>query len=330
MATVLVALTRSLLDASAAAGLDAQAISTAAALGPHDLDDVDARIPLETHARVWDAIAATGGDIGLALGAHIGTRTLGVVGYAMQRASTVAEALICMQRFRPVVFEDAVPGLRFEAGLAVLSNTLPPRFAQMRHPAEAQLAGSLAVLRAYAGERVVPARVCFQHPRPADTAAHDRLFGCAITFDAPATELAFDAAILARPLPDSDPDLHRYLVTRASELLDEVGEPTWRNRAQRAIADRLAQGEPSLDDIARALATSGRTLHRRLKDEQTSFAEVLENLRHTTALVLLRDRALAVYQVAHLLGYSENAAFTRAFRRWTGETPEGWRERERQ
>lgn len=327
MATVLVALTRSLLDAAAAAGLDPAAISTAAALGPHELDDVDARIPLETHARVWEAIAATGGDIGLAIGERIGARTLGVVGYAMQRASTVAEALLCMQRFRPVVLEDAVPSLRFEAGLAVLCNTLPPRFAQLRHPAEAQLAGALAVLRAFAGDRIVPARVTFQHARPADTHRHGEVFGCAPAFDAPATELAFDATILARPLSDADPDLHRYLVMRASELLGEVGDATWRLRTQRAIADRLAQGEPSLDDIARALGTSGRTLHRRLRDEQTSFAEVLSDQRHRSALQLLRDPALAVYQVAHLLGYSENAAFTRAFRRWTGETPESWRDR---
>ena len=325
MATVLVALTRSLLDAAAAAGLDAAALAAAASVGPQELADVDARLPLETHARVWEAIAATGGDIGLAIGERIGARTLGVVGYAMQRASTVAEALLCMQRFRPVVLEDAVPSLRFEAGLAVLSNTLPPRFAKLRHPAEAQLAGSLAVLRAFAGERIVPGRVMFQHSPPESMQRHQEVFACTPTFDAPTTELAFDAAVLARPLSDADPDLHRYLVTRASELLGDVGEPTWRLRTQRAIADRLAQGEPSLDDIARALGTSGRTLHRRLRDEHTSFAEVLSDQRHHSALELLRDPALAVYQVAHLLGYSENAAFTRAFRRWTGETPESWR-----
>ena len=325
MATVLVALTRSLLDACAATGLDSVAIGAAAGLGPHELDDVDARIPLEAHARVWEAIAATGGDIGLAIGERIGARTLGVVGYAMQRASTVAEALHCMQRFRPVILEDAVPNVRFEAGLAILSNTLPPRFAQLRHPAEAQVAGSLAVLRALAGERLVPGRVTFQHGKPADTRRHDEVFGCVAAFDAPATELAFSAAILARPLADADPDLHRYLVARATELLAEVGDSTWRLRTRRAIADRLAQGEPSLDDIARALGTSSRTLHRRLRDEQTSFAEVLGDHRHERAMRLLRDPKLAVYQVAHLLGYSENAAFTRAFRRWTGETPESWR-----
>ena len=77
----------------------------------------------------------------------------------------------------------------------------------------------------------------------------------------------------------------------------------------------------------RAARVVARTLHRRLGDEQTSFAEVLADARHQRALQLLRDPGLAVYQVAHLLGYSENAAFTRAFRRWTGEAPESWRDR---
>jgi len=328
MATVLVALTRSLLDACTAIGIDADAVRSAAGVAASELEDVDARIPLEQHALIWDAIVATGGDVGLAVGEHIGARALGVVGYAAERANTVAEALLCIQRFRSVVLEEAVPDVRFDVGQAILSNTLPPRFAQMRHPCEAQLSGTLTILRSIAGLHFTPTRVAFQHPRPADTRRHEELFACPMTFDAVMTEFEFDASILMRPLADANPDLHRYLVARAAELLEGVGdETTWHRQTQRAVLERLAQGEPSLDDIARALATSARTLHRRLREEETSFADILDDCRHQRALQLLRDPKLAVYQIAHLLGYSENAAFTRAFRRWTGESPESWRRR---
>ena len=89
----------------------------------------------------------------------------------------------------------------------------------------------------------------------------------------------------------------------------------------------LAQGEARLITVAKQLAVSERTLHRRLAEEGTGFAELVEEARRERASILLEDRSLSASEVGFLLGYGEPAAFFRAFKRWTGQTPESWRKR---
>jgi AraC-like DNA-binding protein len=82
---------------------------------------------------------------------------------------------------------------------------------------------------------------------------------------------------------------------------------------------------PGRGVVARRLAVSDRTLHRRLAGEGTTFAALVDEARRERAQLLLEDRRLSCSEVAFLLGYAEPAAFFRAFRRWTGETPQAWR-----
>ena len=87
----------------------------------------------------------------------------------------------------------------------------------------------------------------------------------------------------------------------------------------------LTEAVPSLDAVAKALGVSARTLQRQLRDERTSFAAVLAQLRQELAPSLLRDGRLAVSEVAFLLGYEDPSAFRRAFRRWFGRSPRAFR-----
>jgi len=93
----------------------------------------------------------------------------------------------------------------------------------------------------------------------------------------------------------------------------------------RKIAERLSRGEPSQTDIARQMGMSERTLQRRLAAEESTFHDLLEDARRTIACSYLADRKLAAYEVSFLLGYSEPATFFRAFKRWTGKTPQQYR-----
>jgi AraC-like DNA-binding protein len=91
------------------------------------------------------------------------------------------------------------------------------------------------------------------------------------------------------------------------------------------LVDALEAGEPDVDAVADELAISGRTLQRRLRDEGTSFREVLATTRRDLAEALLATGVGSVTEIAHRLGFSETAAFSRAFRRWTGQSPATWR-----
>ncbi|WP_236518290.1 AraC family transcriptional regulator [Sandaracinus amylolyticus] len=326
-ATVLAALPATLLVTLARLGHDADAVRARAGIDASALGDPDARIPFAAHARLWEEIAALGGDVGLALGERLGTAALGVVGHAMSRAETVGDAWSVLERFRRLVLDDAVPRLRVEGDEAHLVQPLPARFARLRHPAECQAATTITTLRALVGARFDARHVAFQHAAPASIDAHRALFGTRdVVFGAAANELVIDASIRLRPNVRADPALRDYLVRRAGALEAELGEDDrLADRARREIAAALASGEPSADVLARTLGTSSRTLHRRLAAEGTSVAALLDETRRERALALVADPARSVGAIAFALGYRDATTFTRAFRRWTGVTPGAWR-----
>jgi AraC-like DNA-binding protein len=84
-------------------------------------------------------------------------------------------------------------------------------------------------------------------------------------------------------------------------------------------------GFRDLEEVAKRLGMSTRTLKRRLADQGTTFSHVLDELRRQRALLLLANRELSINEIAGRLGYTEAANFTRAFRRWTGRTPAAYR-----
>lgn len=98
-------------------------------------------------------------------------------------------------------------------------------------------------------------------------------------------------------------------------------KPSVRRDVERHIEPLLASGAVRIERVASAMGCSRQTLYRRLKGEGLTFEQVLDGLRHRHALKLMRDGKLAVKDVAYRLGFSDPAAFSRAFKRWTGQSP---------
>jgi AraC-like DNA-binding protein len=176
------------------------------------------------------------------------------------------------------------------------------------------------------GQSFSPLAVRFPHPATTRTAALERYFGAPVLHEEGETSIEMPTEILARPLPNADPVLGGYLRKQADLLVERVAGPRAVSReCARRIAERLGQGEPSQTSIAKQMGMSERTLQRRLQAEGTSFNELLDESRRTIAFSYLADRKLAAYEVSFLLGYAEPATFFRAFKRWTGQTPQQYR-----
>ncbi|MFZ6182486.1 AraC family transcriptional regulator ligand-binding domain-containing protein [Nannocystis pusilla] len=330
--SVLAAMTTQVLAAAESLGAEVPAIVREAGIDPALLTDPDARVPLEQHLKMWEILSRRGD--GLHIGARIGIAALGVIGYAMQHEATVGDALEWQQRVGAVLYPGLVPQLERRRDAAgdymVFVRAMVPAFARLREPIFAQAASIVAMMRALAGGAARPAFVALPLSRPGDPREVEAYFACPVAWEAPLLQLGFNAQLLAVPLPRADPQLFGYLARRAESmlLLEKMpDDASWADRARREIAAALAEGEPRLQAVAKRLAVSERTLHRRLLDEQTNFAGLVEEARHARALQLLADRSLSASEVAVLLGYAEPAAFFRAFKRWTGETPQGWRRR---
>jgi AraC-like DNA-binding protein len=97
-------------------------------------------------------------------------------------------------------------------------------------------------------------------------------------------------------------------------------------RVRRLLVEHLGQSVLTLDAAATALAVSRRTMTRRLAEEHASFRQILDDVQSDFARALLQDASLSIADIAFFLQYSEPAAFHRSFRRWTGLTPQAFRE----
>jgi len=161
------------------------------------------------------------------------------------------------------------------------------------------------------------------HAAPAYRAEYDRIFQMPVVFgsDRNALLMTGDSWLTLKP---SLPSRYVFgiLSARAEALLGELeGSNSARGRVEHALMLLLHTGEAGMDGIARKLGLSRQTLSRRLKAEGTTFEKVLDELRHNMALNYLSGKKVSVNETAYLVGFSEPAAFSRAFKRWTGTSP---------
>ena len=142
-------------------------------------------------------------------------------------------------------------------------------------------------------------------------------------FGADTDEFALNANARELPLIHADLYLNDLLLKYCeAALADRRGDTSQlRTRVENAISSLLPHGRVLVEDVARSLGMSERTLARKLSDEGLNFTEILQQLRRDLAVRYLDDRKLHVSKIAWLLGFNEVSAFTHTFKRWTGKTP---------
>lgn len=312
-----------ILKEAAEIGIDREALMRRAGLSGSVLQDPDRRIPMSKTAALWRALIAAAPDVplGLRMGAGRKLREAGLVGYVMRHSVTLRQAMERFARYARIVSEAQRAELRDEAEDTRLLLEGHPVLDAMRHPADARLAWTLSAAREMTGLAVAPVEACFPYGAPEDLVEQRRFFRCPLRFGERAA-LVFRRQDLDLAVVGSDEALGRYLERLAEDALRSLGsEGSFSDRLRRTIWADLPGGPPTLRRAAERLGMSMRTLQRRLAAEETSYAGALDAIRRDMAQRLLRERHLAVYEVAFLLGYSEPSAFVRAFRRWTGTTP---------
>ena len=156
---------------------------------------------------------------------------------------------------------------------------------------------------------------------PFETFAH-----VPIEFGAKEDAFYFASDTMELRLRESTVELAAELETMAAALIKKLSPRSQLlEEVEVAICEEILMGNARIEDVARRLAVTPRTLHRRLCAEQTTFRKLKENLLQTRAEELISDHGLSLKEATYLLGYSEPANFSRAFRRWTGSAPSVWR-----
>lgn len=296
-------------------------------LDPARLDQASVRVPVlqcaRLVARVWRAThnPALGYEFGLRLNlpAH------GSVAQGMMSQATFGETMAFGLRYGALRNPVVKLSLRVDGETAIVDarETLP--LGPLRRFAiDAVLIGLVRLGRQLSGAMRPQMELRFDCPEPAHYAGFRHRLP-PVRFNAGANELRIPAEYLQRPMHTRDAAA-ASVVARQCEaelaLTDDAADTAERVRGLLAEA---GGGHPDLVSIARRLHTSPRTLKRRLQREGWTFLQLLDEARRRDSLRLLADRVLGVAEVAQRLGYESPASFTRAFRKWTGQTPSAWR-----
>jgi AraC-like DNA-binding protein len=323
-----------IVTAARAVGVDPGPTLRRLDIDPERFDELETRIPAEREEALWDEMARLSGDpfFGLHAQRYLPAGHGDVLDYAVRSSPTLADAFEVLVRYNRLLHDAA----EFELHVGAERARLVQRFrgdpaGATRQVADYSLGALVTVCRQLVGDDDWrPLAIRFRHARPERSEEYRRFFGRMPDFDCEANEIVLSRAILGRPLASADPHLHRVMHRHAAALLAE--RPRLEGIADEvraALAPPRREGVPGIRGIAAAVGMNVRTLQRRLGQEGTSYQEVLEETRYALALRLLGERRMPVARIAAEVGFSEPSAFHRAFKRWTGLTPEAWRSRRR-
>jgi AraC-like DNA-binding protein len=294
-------------------------------LTPELIADPEERLSVRSQIALLDeaAIALKDDCIGFTLARDFDPREIGLLYYVMASSQTLGEALKRLARYSKVTNEALVFGYREGNWLVVsLNYSGVPRHSD-RHQIEFCMFAVLRLCRVLTAQNLVPQNFSIAHYRSGGTSEMTQFVRTKVEFGADRDEFALDVDARELPLIHADTYLNdlllNYCETALANRRDDVSQ--LRTRVENAISPLLPHGRVLVEDVARSLGMSERTLARKLSDEGLNFTEILQQLRRDLAVRYLDDRKLHVSKVAWLLGFHEVSAFTHAFKRWTGKTP---------
>lgn len=308
-----------------ARGIDLASLMAEAGLPRNALDDPANELPLHSAALLMELAAERDANpvFGLELAESFPPGATGLLGYVILHASTIRQALESLIRYSGLICQPSQIQIREKGGAAALSWSLPTG-KSVRRVQLASFINAILVLRLkrMVGRGWNPLAIEVEHSELPCPASLRRIFGPRITFNARENSILIDQCTMQQATRGADPQLFRVLQEMGEAKLQEMGrQPDLVARTARAITDTLSTHPPLLGHVAERMRTTPRTLQNRLAQHGTTFERVLRDTRRKLAERYLRETDLQLTEIAFLLGFSEQSAFTRAARTWFGRPP---------
>ncbi len=252
---------------------------------------------------------------------------LGPIGYAAISSPTLSAAVSNLIRYFPAHQGQSTLCIIPDRDVLWLSYRIDdPRIPDRRQDAELSLCMFRNIFRAALGSDWQPLEVRFEHDDPGDHGEHESVFGAPVRFSRRTNAFAFRRRDLDARMPDQDPYLFAIITPflesrcRLASCPEDFASVV-RNQIKLHLGDRL----PTVAEIAGILGLSNDGFHRMLRQHGLLFPDLLRAARQELALHYLNDSNLSLTEIAYDLGYSELSAFSRAFRSWTGMSPQRYR-----
>lgn len=305
-------------------GADPVATLAAVGLAPDALEWPDQRIAYAAMGALFEEAArrTACAHFGLLCGRTWRLAELGLVGEVVRHSATVGAGLRKLTVHQHLNSEGGAAflmrhGDTVDFGYAIYA----PGVAGASQIYDTMMAGGCNFMRDLCGAGWTPSEVLFPHDKPVDVNPHRHHFRAALRFNMEMCALRFPAYWLERAVTDADPARLRS----AEREAEAAGRGPLVQQVYRALRVLLLQGHASGDEVAAVLAMHRRTLNRRLKAQDVTFQEILDEVRYEVARELLADTRIAIDDIAATLGYASVSPFVRSFGRWSGTTPGRWR-----
>ena len=264
---------------------------------------------------------------GLRASEHWHPSHLGALGYAWLSSPNLQSALDRLVRYAALLGDRSSLSLsRDNVGVTLRFVSNRPASAVSNVMADVMLTLLLSLCRHNYGPTLPVLAVKLRRPAPAEREPWLRTFASTVHFGSPEDSITLPRATVDANLATANPDLLASLDAILARQLSEHGTQDWTTRCKVAVLNALAAGEPDETVIASQLALSPRSLQRKLSAEGTGFSALVRHTRHTLACDYLRNEERSLTEIAFLLGFSEPSAFSRAFKRWQGQSPSAFRQ----
>lgn len=300
-------------------------------LSPGAVEDRRAKMSVQQELRFYQNILALTGDpcVGLRLGETFPPQSYGLFGYALFSAETFRHALSIAQQFGRLTFSF----FSFSFGVAGSDGWFAMHSPPDLEPSllnfyyDRDMSAAKLDFEAILGCQLPLRCVQFPHDGMGHPTRYEQHFGCAVEFGCEDARLYFDARLLDEPLPQADPESSNHLKQQCQFLIGRLAAKGPLVDEVRMLILARPGYFPDIDFIAERMGISVSTLRRRLKNEGHSYRELVNDARFFLAREYLLETDLSLDEISRLLGYSDAANFSHAFRRWTDMAPSLWRER---
>lgn len=287
-------------------------------------------VPDTEYYAFLERIAAVDRNVGtlpLRVGAAMRCDDYGAFGLAWKSATDLLGSYRRAERYARVLTSVSTYEVEMaDAGAFMHLHRDGERRLGLRLSNEASIASVVSISRQAASKEFHPIAVYFKHPAPEIVAGHEAYFACPVHFASDRDALYVSNESLKTPNKLGDEAISKFFDTHLEADLSKLEDDSALDRrVQIQISQSLSEGGPPISDVARQLGMSGRTLQRKLSDRGYSYQALVDESRRRLAERLLQETDYSLAEVAFMTGFSEQSSFTRAFKRWAGQTPRSYR-----
>ena len=310
-------------------GLDSQQIFKEAGVNLADIKKPNARLPTSAMVRVWQRAIELSEDpyIALRVAKYFNPTAFSALGMALSTSQHIYDALQRATRYSRIISDSSCTSLKENDEEVALTVELKyAKQSQVYYPGvESIFTSMFNLLRTMAGESFNAKAVYFKHAFMGDITPFEDFFDCPVYFSSLHNQMVFDKQHIFSKQLFSNSALTLTLDEWIEDYLSKFNKILISTQVKEYLLKHVAYGKIDLPSISSALALSTRMLQRKLKEEGTSYSELLDECRQRMALKMIGHNKLPLAEVSYILGFSDQSNISRAFKRWTGTAPNMFR-----